>query len=212
MKPDPKQFRPPVHKLEFIHHKADLVRAEHWPSGLVPVDVEKILWAYDLRVEPFPSLRSDFDVDALLRCDLKTIIVDQGEYMDDRMQNRLRFSLAHEFGHFILHGDLARKLSFKNVEEWVEFMHRVPEEPHKWFELQAHEFAGRLLVPLDLLTKEFNKWVSKAEKSGFRQWDKSGDAVKEHIADRIGRTFGVSRIVIEKRLIRERLWPPKAAK
>lgn len=148
----------------------------------------------------------------LLRGDLNTIIVDEREYMDDRMQNRIRFSLAHEFGHYILHSGLVRDFHFEDVEEWVEFMHRVPEEQHKWFEFHAHEFAGRLLVPLEMLTTEFNKWIVKAERSGFRQWDKFGDAMKEHIADRIARIFGVSQQVIEKRLIREGLWPLKILK
>jgi hypothetical protein len=212
MKPDPKKFRAPFLTIEAIQHKADTIREKHWPAGLLPVEVEKILWAYDIKVEPIQSLKMDCDVDALLRGDLKTIIVDEREYMDDRMQNRIRFSLAHEFGHYILHGDLTREYRFESIEEWVEFLHRVPEEQHKWFEYHAHEFAGRLLVPLDMLTIEFNKWVSKAEKSGFRQWDKSGDAVKEHIADRIGRVFGVSQQAIEKRLSREGLWPPKPSK
>jgi len=212
MKPDPKEFRAPFLRPEVICQNADLVRSENWPSGLVPVDVEKILWKYGIKVEPIPSLKSDCDVDALLRGDLKTIIVDEREYMDDRWQNRIRFSLAHEFGHYILHGSLTKSLHFKSVEEWVEFMHKIPEEQHKWFELHAHEFAGRLLVPPELLKVEFNKLVAKAAKSGFERWDKTGDAVKLYLADRIAPVFGVSGQVIEKRLSREGLWPPMLSK
>jgi hypothetical protein len=47
-----------------------------------------------------------------------------------------------------------------------------------------------------------------AEKAGFDSWDSSGDSTRGFISHAISRFFGVSQQVIEKRLMRENLWPP----
>ena len=49
-------------------------------------------------------------VEALLVGDLKTIAVDRDVFMDPRAENRLRFSVAHELGHLILHRDVDGKV------------------------------------------------------------------------------------------------------
>lgn len=167
-----------------------------------------MLWRVGLRLEPVPSLRAAGDVIAMLRGDLTTIVVDNADYMDDRMLCRVRFSIAHELGHFILHRDLYRGISHASVEEWVDFVQRVPEDQWGYVEQHAYEFAGRLLVPSDFLQQELEGAARRADLSGFDAWDSSGDAAREYIAARLSRTFGVSGQVIEKRIVREELWPP----
>lgn len=171
------------------------------------MEVEEILRPLGLRLEPIPFLKEAGDVDALLRSDLKAIMVDQEEYMDDRMQNRVRFSLAHELGHFILHRDIYLGIAYSSVEEWIDFVQRIAEDQYSFVELHAYEFAGRLLVPVDRLKKELRGAATEADKAGFTAWDQSGDAAVEYMANSISRIFGVSSQVIEKRIIREKLWP-----
>ena len=84
-------------------------------------------------------------------------------------------------------------------------MDSVPEDQYGYIEQQAYEFAGRLLVPLGRLGKEVEKAVLKARAAGFSDWERSGDAAREYMANSICRVFGVSGQVIEKRIIRERL-------
>lgn len=205
---DPARFRAPYIPPERAWAEADRVRAKYWPSGDLPVEVEDILWAVGLRVEPIHSLREAGDVDALLRGDLITVVVDADEYMDDRMLNRIRFSMAHELGHFILHADLYRGMAHESIDAWIDFVQRVPEDQWGFVELQAYEFAGRLLVPSDRLRAEISAAAEKAEKAGFIKWDETGDAAREYMSNSIARLFGVSSQVIEKRIIREKLWPP----
>lgn len=162
-----------------------------------------------MRLEPLQSLKESGDVDALLRGDLTTIMVDAGEYMDDRSQNRIRFSIAHELGHFVLHRDIYQGIGYGSVEEWIEFVQKIPEVQYGYVEQQAYEFAGRLLVPVDRLRLELKAVADTAERAGFMKWDASGDAALEYIAGPLSRVFGVSSQVIEKRIIRERLWPPR---
>lgn len=161
-----------------------------------------------MEIRPVSSIREHADVDALLLGDMKTIAVDSKLYMDDRMQNRMRYSVAHEIGHKELHADIYRAAGVSSVEEWIQWMQSIPDDQYSWIEQHAYEFAGRLLVPPAQLKAEFAGAVEKAKTAGFAKWDSSGDAAREYIASSICRVFGVSSQVIEKRIEREKLWPP----
>ena len=154
------------------------------------------------------NLREAGDVDALLLGDLKTIAVDQNDFLNERAQNRLRFSVAHEIGHLILHSDIFSKIQYRSIAEWIDFFQKIPDEEYYWIEQHAYEFAGRLLVPREKLIEKLNNAIALAEKSGFNAWDTSGESTREYIAHGIARYFEVSDQVIEKRLIKENLWPP----
>lgn len=197
------KFKAPRLQQEEVWDRAERIRKEHWPSGQVPVDVEIILYKIGLKLEPISSLKSDIDVDALLSGDLTRIIVDAEEYMDDRMQNRMRFSIAHELGHFVLHKKLYENIKITSVEKWISFVKSIPEFQYGYIEQQAYEFAGRLLVPLDRLKQEVKQAIIKAKAAGFIDWEHSGDVAREYMARSICRIFGVSSLVIEKRIIRE---------
>ncbi len=205
---DPLKFKAPFITKENAWAAADGIRSSHWPSDDLPVEVEEILWKVGLRLEPVALLKKDSDVDALLLSDLTRIIVDLEEYQDDRMDNRMRFSMAHELGHFVLHRSLFEKIHFESVKDWIEFVQAIPEDQYSLIEWHANEFAGRLLVPLDRLSQEFTQAVNKAKKAGFMEWEESGDVAMEYVATSICRVFGVSSAVIEKRIARERLRPP----
>ena len=86
---------------------------------------------FDLGVEPDPKadLHRAGDIDALLLGDLRTIVVNRDAFMDRRAENRLRFSVAHEIGHLILHGDLYRGLRHANVEAWKQFINDISSVP-----------------------------------------------------------------------------------
>ncbi len=125
--------------------------------------------------------------------------------MDDRKQTRVRFSIAHELGHFILHRDILREVAHSSVEEWIHFRQNGPKEQHNRLEFQANEFAGRLLVPVQRLRKELRSAIAEAKRRGITDLP---DEAKQYVANPLGRVFGVSSEVIETRLDREKLWPP----
>ncbi len=207
---DPGELRAPYIKIEDIRNTADEFRARHWPRDSVPVDIFEILeFELDLEIRTIASLREAGDVDALLLGDLKTIVVDQGDFLDERAQNRLRFSIAHELGHFTLHAELFSNIEYSSIQEWIEFFQKIPDDQYYWIEQHAYEFAGRLLVPREKLTEKLQEAVSVAEKAGFRGWDSTGDSTREFIAHAIAKHFEVSEQVIEKRILKEGLWPPQ---
>ncbi|GBE05984.1 hypothetical protein BMS3Abin10_01625 [bacterium BMS3Abin10] len=210
---DPKEFKSPFIKIEDIRTSADEFRAKYWPQDTIPVDIFDIIeFGLDIEIRTILNLREAGDVDALLLGDLKTIVLDQNDFLNDRAQNRLRFSIAHEIGHVVLHSDVFKKISYSSIEEWIQFFQNIPEDQYTWIEQHAYEFAGRLLVPREKLIEKLNDTVLIAENAGFDSWDTSGESTREYIAHAIAPGFEVSAQVIEKRLIRENLWPPPTAK
>ena len=206
---DPRRFRAPFIPRDEIWRQADAFRKTYWPTNRLPVDVFEIAeFELELDIRPVPSLRPDADVDALLLGDMSTLVVDAGDFSDDRMQNRLRFSFAHEIGHLVLHRDVFAGVIYESVEDWVQFFEALAEEQHSWLEYHAYEFAGRLLVPPRRLKRWLDTALKRTAGLALSSYDPSGQTTLEYISQHICREFGVSGQVIEKRLTREGLWPP----
>ena len=206
---DPKDFKAPYIKIEDIRVAADNFRNKYWPSNSIPIDIFEILeFELNIEIRTISSLKEAGDIDALLLGNLNTIVVDQNDFLNERSQNRLRFSVAHEIGHLVLHSELFSNISYSSVEEWIQFFQKIPEDQYAWIEQHAYEFAGRLLVPREKLMEKLKDAVSMAKTRGFDAWDSSGEFAREYVAHGIARHFEVSEQVIEKRLTKENLWLP----
>jgi len=177
------------------------------PPDELPVDMEKII-EHELRIDfdLRPNLLSDADIDAFLSPDGKTMFVDQNQYMDERYSNRLRFTFAHEIGHFILHIEEIQLLNFKNIEDWIDFQTQFPDENRRWFERQADEFAGRLLVPKNILTKEIQKYEEKINEYLKLSNNDNLDFLARHVGSKICSIFGVSETVLYHRICKEKIF------
>jgi len=196
--------------LEDIWDCAEDVRNRYWSAGKLPVNVETIVeFKLKLAIDPEHNLMQTMDMEAYLRSDLTGIVVDHDHYMDEKFANRMRFSFAHELGHFFLHKDFYTMIVFESAEEWKEILLSLPDTEYRYFEYQANEFAGRLLVPRKDLVQEIEKSVETLKRNNMLEYLK-GDpyAVLSGITPRLARIFGVSSDVIEKRVDREKLWPP----
>lgn len=162
-----------------------------------------------LYIQPEHNL-SVFDIEAYLTFDLTGIVVNYESYMNDKFSNRLRFSLAHELGHFFLHDDIYQKFSIDSLSKWLDFNKNIPEEEYKWFELQASEFAGRLLVPRERLIAELNNKLDIIQKNSLDDYLKTDPwAVLSRMLPSLRKPFGVSDTAIEIRVKVEGLWPPQ---
>jgi Zn-dependent peptidase ImmA (M78 family) len=154
------------------------------------------------------GLREELDIDALLMGDLSSILLDKRSFMSPRLEYRLRFSVAHEIGHLILHRDIYAGLKHATAREWFDDISAIPEVEYGWVDWQAYEFAGRLLAPTDALREAFQTAVQTARAAGYADWLAADEAALDYIANRIAPKFGVSAEVIAKRLRAEQLWPP----
>ena len=205
---DYSKFRAPYIPFDTIRKKADDFRSQYSDTNDIPIEIEKIIELdLGLEIRPIAGLSDTADVDALLLGDLKTIVIDSAKYMEDRHQNRLRYSLAHELGHLVLHEEIYNIISHETIDDWTRFFQEIPLREYTWIEQHAYEFAGRLLVPPDILQRKLNAQIEVAEIKGFKEWDQSGEIAIDYIASTIDKDFGVSPYVISKRIKIEKMWP-----
>jgi hypothetical protein len=207
---DPRHFKAPFIPKERIWQEADGLRAARPAGRSLPVRILDLA-EFDLGLDlvPVDGLREQLDIEALLMGDLRSILLDKRAFMNQRLEYRLRFSVAHEIGHLILHRDIYAGLKHATAIEWFDYISAIPEVEYGWVEWQAYEFAGRLLVPPEPLRESFQTSVQTAEAAGYTNWLAAGEAALDYIATRIAPKFGVSAEVIAKRLRVEKLWPPK---
>lgn len=206
---DPRRFKAPYLGRERIWQEADRLRAAHPAGAFLPVRVLDLA-EFDLRLEliPVAGLREELDIEALLMGDLRSILLDKRAFMSPRLEYRLRFSVAHEIGHLILHRDIYGGLQHATAQVWFDFISAIPDQEYAWVEWQAYEFAGRLLVPPAPLREAFQAAVQSAQAAGYADWLAADEAALDYIATRIAPKFGVSAEVIARRLRTERMWPP----
>lgn len=67
----------------------------------------------------------------------------------------------HEVGHLVLHKNWYEKYGPKSLEDYLSFHERIDKEVYKYLEIQAHTFAGLVLVPTNLLLKELKNRIGK---------------------------------------------------
>jgi Zn-dependent peptidase ImmA (M78 family) len=175
----------------------------------LPVDVLSVIEIdLGLNIIPFPGLFSNYSVDAAVLHDFSGIYVDQQSYDYLNGQpiwqfNRLRFSLAHELGHIVMHRALVSDHSFKEEQDLLEWQKKT--KALRGLEWEANEFAGRLLVPIDRLRSDFDLFVTQIQ-SARPQWWTDAD-LRNYLAVSLSQKYGVHKEVILCRFDREEIWP-----
>jgi len=207
---EPSEFRCKWIDKSVLWSIADSVRSNYWPEGTLPVDIEKIVeFRLKLLPEPKRGLFSATDMDAYLKIDLTGIVVDYDLYMNEKNANRMRFSFAHELGHFFLHKEVFTEFDLTDPEAWKNFILNVSESEYGNFEWQANEFAGRLLVPHADLVLAIEQVAQIIKDNKLIEYlNNDPDAVLSRVSPMICKPFGVSTDVIKRRVEREGLWPP----
>jgi Zn-dependent peptidase ImmA (M78 family) len=184
------------------------------PIDLVPVPIHDIIeFVLNLEIQPIFGLKDQIDTEAYLQSNLKTISVDSKAYLDDRYKFRLNFTLAHEVGHLILHSEQYKQMKFTSIKEFLDFQQSFDEDSLEWFEKQANEFAGRLLVPLEklreLVKAEESYCTTLTERLAANPEKLSSREIESHLLDglssRIYKIFEVSKEVVKRRIRSENL-------
>jgi Zn-dependent peptidase ImmA (M78 family) len=182
----------PFFNNQELKQRADEFRIKHW-SEVVPVDIEQIIESkLKMEIIPIPGLYKQCNADALISSDWKTIYVDNDNYIDDRYYNRLRFSLAHEVGHYILHQELYSTFNIKSFEDFYNIIDQLSDE-YGIIEGHANRFANFLLVPRQELEIEKDK-VLQAHPE-IKKLDIA--TVNSYLAIPLSKIFRVSQEVIE---------------
>lgn len=185
---DYKSFKTPFLKDGIIKEKADLFRKKYW-GEIIPVDIEIII-ERELGIEiiPLPELFRQYHTDAFISSDWNNVFVDNDKYMDESYYNRLRFSIAHEIGHLVLHKKLYQELKISNIDDFRNFLIDLPGKEYGYFEAQANKFANYFLVPREILAIERNVILKKYK--DIQNID--AKSLNGYLAMPLSKKFGVS--------------------
>jgi Zn-dependent peptidase ImmA (M78 family) len=147
-----------------IREAADRIRVKFWGEN-IPVDIEHIL-EIDLKISiiPLPGLQNQISFDSFISSDWSNVYVDNDKYMSDSGYRRVRFSLAHELGHFVLHREVFGDLKIKSWEDYYRFYLEAPDDQYRFLEDQANKFAGYFLIPHEAMEQYREKLLVKARK------------------------------------------------
>lgn len=139
---------------------ADKFLSKYHTKLSLPIPIEEIAeQKLNLKIVQEMNLKKDYDIDGFLTSDLTIIFIDFDLYLN--FENRTRFTIAHEIGHFILHGELFKKLNINSVDQLNELAVKITDEEYRWLEYQAYSFASHTLVPKQLLLNEIKKRIGK---------------------------------------------------
>lgn len=188
----------PYLHYEDLRETADDFLAEFHSSRELPIPIEEIVeFQLGMNIFPLPGIKDLLDIDGFISSDLRVITVD--EYIYTRFENRYRFTLAHEIGHFWMHKEVFEKADINSIEGWKEFVTAIPEKQHNALEYQANCFAGLVLVPQESLVEVVNSKVKLLDENDISLKENWGIAW-EYICTDVARTFSVSKDVVERRV------------
>lgn len=173
----------------------------------LPVNVERLLeLAYGVSIVPAANLERDYETDAVLATDFKTIYVDLERYNDPRYDGRMRFSLAHELGHILLHKSFFLQSVAVIDEPSVQgfYFHSLNAAQHKLIERQAHSFASGVLMPYSNFVYDATALV----RENLDLLYDNGLTVAQllnGLSPRLAKAYAVSESAVEVRIDRVRL-------
>lgn len=205
---DAREIVPVKLSRDDVRNRAEEFREENIHNENIPVEIEIVMQS-TLGIHPIPikNLQNDCNMEGFLSLDFKNIYIDEFLYTTENYYKRVRFTFAHEIGHRELHRNIIENIKFGSIEEWIRFRMSLQDESLGWFEWQASEFAGRILVPINQLIIEF-KVARKEVIKQNTSWNApkiDDEELYALVAPLIAPKFDVSTDVIEKRLTKERI-------
>ena len=203
--PESEKLRAPHLSYNDIRQKAEAFLQKYLPAQVAPIPIETIIDNHlRLNIIPVPGIRENADVDGMLSRDGEEIWIEDSIYANN--PHRYRFTLAHEVGHLILHGDIQGKIQYASFVDWKEHVpNQFENDQYRHFEAQTNSFAGLVLVPPSLLKSSFKKALSHATTKGLKL-DLTSPLTQEYIASFIADDFDASSQVVAIRLEKDKLW------
>ena len=113
-----------------------------------PLDIEKIIKNYNIEI---CKEDMDYDISGYIEKRETTWIIGVNKY---HSKQRQRFTLAHEFAHYILH---RHKIQDQKHQDMALFRTNEVDS----IEIEANDYAGELLIPNEKFKKHINNGVTK---------------------------------------------------
>lgn len=144
-------------KVPYIDHNklsslaVDLL-ADNGHLNEVPINIEKLCEQLGVSILPLPGLYKSFGIDSYITDAMRVIAVDEKEFLAETP--RLRFSIAHELSHAVLHKGIYSQFEITDIADYRYFQEAIGSDIEKRIESQAYGMAGCLLMPDVLLHRE----------------------------------------------------------
>lgn len=119
-----------------------------------PIDIDLIIESAGLNIIPMNNFKRLTGNSGALSGDFREIYYDERE--EERYPRRLRFTLAHEFAHYLLHGKTVKSLKLTSKQDWKKHVFKIYNSSYN-IEREADNLAGFILVPSNLLKLEREK-------------------------------------------------------
>lgn len=165
---DPSRVRAPYLPEPEIEEIVEALRPSYAILQNVPIDVLSFA-EFDLELEFTCAPLRRSGQEAFLRPDRTGVVFDSWAFKEPSQRRRLRFSLAHELGHYYLHEEIYGNLQFTTVTQWIAFVDGIPINEYHWIERHADSFAGYLLMPTDRLRVALRETLEDANRDGFSE-------------------------------------------
>ena len=193
----------PYLKYEAIGKRADEFLKKYHPGLELPVPIEKIV-EFDLKLDiiPMPNLYKDHDIEGFITSDMTAIYVDNIQY--EIYEQKYRFTLAHEVGHYVLHSKSLRDITWGSVEEYIKMRLSVNPRDLDWFETQGHWFAEQVLLPRKRFL-EVVRGVVEDNRTLIKGIPADPKTIFEYLSNVIAPPFNVSPGVVKCRIGRRDL-------
>lgn len=151
--------------------KAEQVLQENFITN-PPIDVYEIAKNEGLEIEVKDFGDKFNNISGYIKLEIRTIFVNSRD-----PENRRKFTIAHELGHWILHRD-----KLKSEPEKYAVLYRIPlgrpqDDP---VEQEANYFAANLLVPEEMLTVRRDE---KTEEELAAEFKVSRDVIGYRLSD-----------------------------
>jgi len=173
-----------------IERRVESFRNDFWDDK-VPIEIEDIIeLKLNIGIFPIIGFLKYSNMDALITSDWKNIYVDNDEYLNEHRNNRLRFSLAHEIGHFVMHKKIYENFGIKTKEDYYRLYRDIPERQYGYLESQANKFSSYLLIPRKVLSIEREKEFKSKYDPRFKKIDRL--VLNSYLAKPLSKTFKVS--------------------
>jgi hypothetical protein len=144
----------PSHARKYSNIEIELsvsrILTQQYPRDItMPVEIDLIVERHERldHIVPAELLEDKFGVAAVLICKSGgrfDILVDEGTF--DHQWARASFSIAHEFGHIVLHSQVWSHCTI--IEDSLALMRRIKNaNAYNFIERNAPYFAGAILIP-----------------------------------------------------------------
>lgn len=148
---------PISYKLSDIRKASDIFLSTYNPKNTIPVPIEEIVEIkLGISIILIGGLIRNFGVNAFISNTFDRIVVD--EVMYSKQPQRIRFTIAEEIGHLILHKAWYQLHGPKTTEKYLDWQEKIDGKTFDFIERQAKTFAGMVLIPEQMILNSWQKY------------------------------------------------------